>query len=155
MLTELLSIVERLIKLKEHRERRQSKRFDTIIEPVFNELLLIHADYIKMFEKVYDLLPEDAAPKQSAKYERKLANAAQYLSEKRLELEPFVAKYLNAGTQKGLAISTASAGMLERIENDREGIQQYASEILNDLRLNWSCLSEEYSKLKIASAERE
>src|SRR4051812_27751315 len=88
MISDLLAVIDRLIKLKEHKEKRQSKRFEKVIEPAFNDLLRIHLDYIKMFEKVHELLPDANDSEGSPKYEKRLKRAGDYLAEKRLELEP-------------------------------------------------------------------
>jgi hypothetical protein len=205
VITEFLGIIDRLIKLKEHREKRQSKRFEKIIEPAFNDLLLIHADYIRMFEKVYELLPDPETKAKSSKSKRKLKKAGDYLAEKRRELEPLrfkvralfvlmaspdqkdsenrnfvvaVAWYLGAGAQLGSpddvplsaalvrggfsslssrtgSTGTASRNALERIKDDPNSMRVYVANILTQLRENWSHISEEYGKLKLASAERE
>jgi hypothetical protein len=182
MITEFLSIIDKLIKLKEHREKRQSKRFEKIIEPAFNDLLQIHADYIRMFEKVYELLPDPQIKAKSIKSRKKLKDAEEYLSEKRRELEPLrskvralfammqspdrkgsendsfvfaVANYLRAGSQFGAPRGTASVGALEMIKEDPNGIREHVASLLTELRINWSLISEEYGKLRLAYAERE
>src|SRR5213596_737736 len=62
MLNELMSVIDRLIKLKEYRDRRFRSFFKDVIEPAFNDLLLVHSDYIKMFEQTYQLLPKGPRP---------------------------------------------------------------------------------------------
>ena len=182
MLSDLLAIIDRLIQLKEYRNKRLAKQFEEILEPTFNDLLLIHGDYIRMFEKVRELLPSDSITITSPKYKKGMKAAADYLAEKRLELEPLrvkvrallgsiqssaqkvseydpflsaIAAYLASGTQAGIAPSPSAAqNTLERIRNSREGMQEYVSNILNQLRLSWSRVSEEYGKLKLAAAGR-
>ncbi len=86
MLTALLSIIDRLIKLREYRNERVQKVFDKVLEPIFNDLLLVHRDYIQMFQKARELLPErNYGP---AKFNQSLREAAEYLRQRRIEFEP-------------------------------------------------------------------
>ena len=86
MLSAFLSIIDRLIKLKEYRDQRVQKVFDKVLEPIFNDLLLVHRDYIQMFVKVQGLLPaRNYAPQ---KFNSSLREAADYLRQRRIEFEP-------------------------------------------------------------------
>src|SRR4030095_3231402 len=62
MVTELIAIIDRLLKLKEYRERRFRTFFNEVLEPTFNDLLIVHRDYIEMFEETYRLLPKGPHP---------------------------------------------------------------------------------------------
>ena len=86
MLSALLSIIDRLIKLREYRNERVQKVFDKVLEPIFNDLLLVHRDYIQMFQKAGELLPERAYG--PAKFNHSLREAADYLRKQRIEFEP-------------------------------------------------------------------
>ena len=57
MINALLSIIDRLIQLRKYRMERIEKAFKELFEPLFNDLLIIHGDYIKMFRETNDLLP--------------------------------------------------------------------------------------------------
>lgn len=87
MLNVFLSILDRLIKLKEHRDKRVQRIYDDFLEPVFNDLLIVHRDYIQMFEKVRQTLPsiEECSELEG---KRKYYSARDYLHEKRIEFEP-------------------------------------------------------------------
>jgi hypothetical protein len=57
VVNDLLSIIDRLIQLTEYRHRRFRLLFESLLEPAFAELLLVHGDYIRMFGETRRLLP--------------------------------------------------------------------------------------------------
>jgi hypothetical protein len=57
MVSALLAIIDRLIQLRSYRRERIDKAFKDLFEPLFNDLLAIHGDYIKIFSDVLDILP--------------------------------------------------------------------------------------------------
>lgn len=87
MLNGLLSILDRLIKIKEYRDQRLRRIHDELLEPAFNDLLLIHRDYIQMFESVREMLPKGRNVDKSD-FDLKVKCAAEYLRQKRIEFEP-------------------------------------------------------------------
>jgi len=92
MIDSILAIIDRLISLKEYRNKRLNKLFDDLFEPVFEELLVIHRDYLIMFEETSQLLPLDEnlnlkAPG-SREFNQRMHKAAEYLGKRRIEFEP-------------------------------------------------------------------
>src|SRR5215208_308479 len=51
MVQEIVSVIDKLVALIERRERRQKAIFTDLISPIFDELLLVHKDYIAMFSE--------------------------------------------------------------------------------------------------------
>ena len=100
MLTNLLSILDRLMKMKEYRDQRLRRIHDQLLEPAFNDLLLIHRNYIEMFESVREMLPKEQNIAKSD-LGLKLQCAAEYLRQKRIEFEPVRIKLRLMMTQLG------------------------------------------------------
>lgn len=92
MIREILSILDRLIQLKNYRNRQRNKLFHELFEPAFNELLQVHRDYIEMFEKTNTLIPSTPVGGLlvafQPKFKEQVKAAAEYLREKRIEFEP-------------------------------------------------------------------
>ena len=98
MITEFISLIDRLIQLIEYRNRRYRLLFDDFLQPAFDELLLVHKDYIQMFEKTYRLLPSGVPSKMgAAEFISQLKQPAEYLQERRIEFEPVREKLLALG----------------------------------------------------------
>ncbi len=86
MLDALVKIIDRLIELAKYREERFRRIFDKLIEPTYEDLTIIHSDYLEMFQTVYDLLPTEKA--NSAAYTMQMHKAKQFLIEKRKKFAP-------------------------------------------------------------------
>jgi len=56
MLEAALAIIDRLISLIKGRIEGRKEMFVQVLEPVFNDLVLIHDDYLKIFEQALSLL---------------------------------------------------------------------------------------------------
>jgi hypothetical protein len=95
----LLAIIDRLISLTKYHETRLKDLYRNLFEPTFSELLVIHSDYMKMFEHLADTLESrrlilvDGTPSYGeftfgGEGVKRLREAASYLSAKRLEFEP-------------------------------------------------------------------
>jgi hypothetical protein len=102
MITQILSLIDRLIQLIEYRQRRYRTLFDDFLEPAFNDLLLVHNDYIKMFEETRRLLPSISASERPVDvYVAQLKRAAEYLDTKRSEFEALREKLRALGRSVG------------------------------------------------------
>jgi hypothetical protein len=79
--------MDHVIKLVDYRESKANQRFCQLLEPTFNDLVLIHNDYLIMFSKVRSMLPT-ADENTSLKSEEvnQAIEAATWLSENRLRL---------------------------------------------------------------------
>jgi hypothetical protein len=130
-------VVTLFLKWKESGKRDAHSSFHEIFEPAFNELLIIHKDYIDMFQKTSQLL-FDSEMADERKFLESLRDAAAFLERRRTELEPermelralakelaydpsresafvrAVATYLSAWPPD--SVGTASVGLLARIE---------------------------------------
>jgi hypothetical protein len=91
MLAGLGKITDRLIELVKYREEKSRRIFDKLIEPIFNDLLLIHKDYLEMFERVRTILPNKKDGRK--KTQKSLMRTYGYLEEKRRAFEPLREKF--------------------------------------------------------------
>ena len=46
----VVKVVDRFTDLLKYRHMKRKEFFMTVIEPLFNDLLVMHADYMKMFD---------------------------------------------------------------------------------------------------------
>jgi len=77
-----------MIQLITYRERRYRVLFNELLGPAFEDLLLVHRDYVKMFGETKRLLPQDDPGADPAVFIAHLKAAAGFLSERRVEFEP-------------------------------------------------------------------
>jgi hypothetical protein len=87
VLDALVKIIDRLIELAKYREERFRRIFDKLIEPTYEDLKIIHSDYLEMFQTVYDLLPTEEA-NSAAEYTMRMHKAKHFLIEKRRKFAP-------------------------------------------------------------------
>jgi hypothetical protein len=87
MFDALVKIIDRLIELAKYREERFRRIFDKLIEPTYEDLKIIHSDYLEMFQTVYDLLPTEEE-NSAAEYTMQMHKAKQFLIEKRKKFAP-------------------------------------------------------------------
>jgi hypothetical protein len=114
MIELLLQLIDRLIDLKKYQAERVEKTFKEILDPVFSDLLLVHGDYVRMFEDVQQQLI--AIPNLDNDDGRKrLLEVAETLRQRRLEFEP-VRQKLGAMTRE---LST-DASKLSRTMDSKE-----------------------------------
>ena len=83
MIEAIIKVIDRLIQLRSIKDTRDRIVFDKIIEPSFNELLIIHSDYIRLFTEdrgMFDSYQDDV--------ECGIKKLIAYLESRRIELEP-------------------------------------------------------------------
>ncbi|WP_455205687.1 hypothetical protein [Kaarinaea lacus] len=89
MIDLFLEIIDRLIQLKQYRNQKLRTMFDELIDPIFNDLLLVHRDYVDLFEGTLNILPRGVPSSDNAtKYLASTEKAAEYLHNKRMKFEP-------------------------------------------------------------------
>ncbi|MDH3747338.1 MAG: hypothetical protein OER97_03960 [Gammaproteobacteria bacterium] len=93
MLDLFLSIIDRLIQLKGFRDARAAKRFQEIYQPSFEELLLVHRDYVGMFTPLSKLDQMHDSSRRMSWEEtqvvgKAVVTALEYVRERRVEFEP-------------------------------------------------------------------
>lgn len=76
----LVSAIDYLIRLLEFRDASANQRFAQLFEPCFNDLLVVHRDYIQMFEQTRALIREDSA--------KGTKRATTLLQQQRIEFAP-------------------------------------------------------------------
>lgn len=86
MVEGLSKITEKLLVLVKYREEKSRRIFDKFIEPIFTDLLVIHKDYLEMFEGVQAMLPNENDSRKEI--HKKLDEAVVYLQQKRTAFEP-------------------------------------------------------------------
>lgn len=86
MLEALLAVIERLIKLVEGRVKGRKEVFHDLLDPTFTDLLLIHGDYIKMFESLQVF--GGSVPGDELELQRRLDIAKADLRARRRDFEP-------------------------------------------------------------------
>jgi hypothetical protein len=87
MIDTLISILDRLIQLKEYRTKRIQHIYSELLEPVFVDLSAIHKDYLQMFTKLSSDVPFDWE-KNLPGYQERLEKVVDFFQRKRLEFEP-------------------------------------------------------------------
>ena len=91
MINTCLSILDRLIKIIGIRGKRRNRLFSELWETTFSELLLVHRDYVEMFEKLKSMLSKLEAEHLDEKsdiYSKKVDETIDYLRQRRIEFEP-------------------------------------------------------------------
>lgn len=100
MVSDVLKVLEYLFKIVGNRKANKKKQFKELIEPLFNELLIIHKDYIAMFEETTRMLPgyhgtgwtkpgyNNTPDENSDEYIERLNNTIERLKLLRREFEP-------------------------------------------------------------------
>jgi hypothetical protein len=177
MVEALIAVIDRLIQIAQGRIAGRKEMFDRVLEPVFTDLVVIHGDYVKMFETVREMLPP-GAPKGSPEldsartelrnrrmeYEpvrRKIEAFAQQLGSARLPAEErafvvAVIEYFEFTTFAGpkvQRISTATR-ILEYFDEaeDASAIWSHLWDTTRGLRERWSAVTVSFAAMKIAVA---
>jgi hypothetical protein len=176
MISDLLNLVDRVIQLFEYRNKQFETLYEKLLKPTFDDLLLIHADYIKMFEETRKLLPSGLSDDTTdpLSYMSSLSRPAEFLRVKRRELEPvrrklkvlaerlekeenldkdvraYVESLVSYFMQSVPEQGTASVGLLNEIENlVSRGLS--ASQSLND---EWQSVDRQLHDLLSAHRNR-
>ena len=56
MIESVIKVVDRFSDLLKYRQERRRDLFQNLVEPLFNDLMVMHADYIKMFDDCWSQL---------------------------------------------------------------------------------------------------
>lgn len=89
MLDLLLKVLDKVKELLELRDKRQEKVFEKLIEPVYNEMQLVHQDYVEMLHQLAGLLSTGTESEDVA---AKCKKALEFLEPRSLKLEALRAK---------------------------------------------------------------
>ncbi|MGG6241603.1 hypothetical protein ACQ4N7_23500 [Nodosilinea sp. AN01ver1] len=87
MIDALISVVDRLIQLKKYQTERTRYLFEKLFEPVFNDLSIIHGNYIQILTQLAQQSPF-AWERNSPHYLAEIKIVLNSLQESRIEMEP-------------------------------------------------------------------
>ena len=106
VLKSLVDVTDRIITWVDYRNSKANQRFAQLLEPIFNDLLVIHNDYLVMFNKVLSMLPAaEEETRLTPKEVDQAIEAASWLAENRLKfvtLREKMRAVANAATQVSL-----------------------------------------------------
>ncbi len=122
MISTLLSIIDRLIQLSQYKKRRYRVLFNEILQPTFDELLLVHKNYIEMFSETKKMLPQGELTQDPSEYTLLLQRPELHLREKRIEFEPVRQKLVE------LAKSLRDKNLDSDVEDFVQAVLSYFSE---------------------------
>lgn len=86
MFDTLPNLVDRVLQLLEYRNRKKQAEFKTLIQPIFDELQLIHQDYLKMFTEVKSIISSDINFFSDEELINSLKKTSDYLISQRIKL---------------------------------------------------------------------
>src|SRR5579859_4903201 len=78
MIDAVVKVLDRFIELLQYKERKRQELFNTLLQPLFEDLTVMHTDYIKMFEECRAELLDRTYP---------LKDVAEALRQRRIEYE--------------------------------------------------------------------
>ncbi|MDH3747339.1 MAG: hypothetical protein OER97_03965 [Gammaproteobacteria bacterium] len=122
VLDTLVSVIDRLIKLKEYRHKGSESRFKDIYRPAFDEMLLVHRDYVSMLNRVLEMIQPTGSRRMSWETTQAVGNrtvaALKFLRQRRIEFEPVREKLgdLN-GKLKTLDLQPIDTGFVCALED--------------------------------------
>lgn len=87
MISQIISVIDRLIQLKEYKDKRNQYIFETLLEPLFNDLLVVHADYISMLEALQKRFLS-VSKKDVEDYTKVISELSGWLKHRAIEYEP-------------------------------------------------------------------
>lgn len=127
----VVKVVDRLTDLLKYRQGRRKELFTNVIEPLFNDLMVMHADYMKMFDDCWHQLLDNKVPlRQIAETLRQRRQVYEGLRIKSrsitdgladADLEPEIKSFLKAAAyhipdgELGPVMSTPSGMVLSRL----------------------------------------
>ncbi|MFZ5452556.1 MAG: hypothetical protein ACOZF2_11935 [Thermodesulfobacteriota bacterium] len=104
MIKALLDIIDRLMQLKNIRDKKRRNLLVQVLDPLFNDLMIVHKDYVSMFEDVLHRLPTYGSvyPKDMRNESKaRVKEAFEYLRQKRIEFEPVRTKIRATSNELG------------------------------------------------------
>ncbi len=84
MIDTLLQLLDRVIQLSKYRKSKVRTVFHELVQPLFEELLIVHANYIEMFEEATACLEDYLGPNS----EQTVREVIDRLKQRRIEYEP-------------------------------------------------------------------
>jgi hypothetical protein len=112
VLKSLIDVTDRVRTWVDHRNLKANQRFAQLLEPTFNDLTIIHTDYLIMFNKVLSMLPAaEEETRLTPKEVKRAIEATTWLAENRLKFVTL--------REKMRAVATEAAQVsLPKDEND-------------------------------------
>ena len=132
----VIKVVDRLTDLLKYRQARRKELFANVIEALFNDLLVMHADYMRMFDDCWHQLLDNKVPLQeiaeALRQRRQVYDGLRVKSRaivdglESADLEPEIKAFLKAAAyhipdgELGPVMSTPASMVLERLYRARD-----------------------------------
>jgi hypothetical protein len=129
----VIRVVDRLIDLLKYRQAKRRELFSAVIEPLFDDLLVMHADYMKMFDDCWQQLLDNQVPlrqiAEALRQRRQVYEGLRIKSNSIIdgleasELAPEVRRFVQSAAyhipdgELGPVLSTPSSLVLDRLYN--------------------------------------
>jgi hypothetical protein len=171
----VVKVVDRFVDLLKYRQGKRKEFFTTLIEPLFNDLLVMHADYMKMFDDCGSQLSDNKVPLQqiaeALRQRRQVYEGLRIKSNsiidglQHVDLEPEIKSFLEAAAyhipdgELGPVNSTPASWVLSQLysasdqlvdtKGGREAVLDLLSVTVNDIRQRLAWICEEYVRVKV------